>query len=58
MGDSTLNIHELLKSRVLILDGAMGTMIQKYNLQEEDYRGSRFKDWKSPHKGNNDLLVL
>ncbi len=58
MGDSTLNIHELLKSRVLILDGAMGTMIQKYNLQEEDYRGSRFKDWKSPLKGNNDLLVL
>lgn len=51
-------IHEQLKNRVLILDGAMGTMIQKYQLQEEDYRGERFKDWKSPLKGNNDLLVL
>lgn len=43
---------------MLILDGAMGTMIQQYKLEEEDYRGSRFKDWKSPLKGNNDLLNL
>ena len=53
-----MDIKQLLKERVLILDGAMGTMIQKYQLQEDDYRGSRFKDWKSPLKGNNDLLVL
>jgi 5-methyltetrahydrofolate--homocysteine methyltransferase len=51
-------IEELLQQRVLILDGAMGTMIQKYQLQEEDYRGERFRDWHSPLKGNNDLLVL
>lgn len=44
--------------RILIIDGAMGTMIQRYNLQEEDYRGERFKDWKSDVKGNNDLLSL
>lgn len=53
-----MEITELLKKRVLILDGAMGTMIQKYKLEEADYRGERFKDWKSPLKGNNDLLVL
>lgn len=53
-----MEITELLKERVLILDGAMGTMIQKYKLEEADYRGERFKDWKSPLKGNNDLLVL
>ena len=44
--------------RILIIDGAMGTMIQRYNLQEADYRGERFKDWKSDVKGNNDLLSL
>ena len=53
-----MSLRQILKEKVLILDGAMGTMIQKYNLQEEDYRGERFKDWKSPLKGNNDLLVL
>jgi 5-methyltetrahydrofolate--homocysteine methyltransferase len=53
-----VNLGQLLKEKVLILDGAMGTMIQKYKLQEEDYRGSRFKDWKGALKGNNDLLVL
>jgi len=53
-----VTIYNELKNRVLILDGAMGTMIQKYNLKEEDYRGERFKDWKHPLKGNNDLLVL
>jgi 5-methyltetrahydrofolate--homocysteine methyltransferase len=52
------DIKELLKERILIIDGAMGTMIQRYNLQEEDYRGERFKDWPSDVKGNNDLLCL
>ena len=51
-------IRELLKERVLVLDGAMGTMIQKYNLTETDYRGERFKDFSSDLKGNNDLLCL
>jgi len=45
-------------SRILVLDGAMGTMIQGYKLEEEDYRGERFKDWEQDLKGNNDLLVL
>ncbi len=49
--------NELLK-RVLVIDGAMGTMIQRYKLDESGYRGERFKDWKSDLKGNNDLLVL
>jgi len=45
-------------NRILMLDGAMGTMLQKQQLEEEDFRGERFKDWPSPLKGNNDLLVL
>jgi 5-methyltetrahydrofolate--homocysteine methyltransferase len=49
---------DLLKQRILILDGAMGTMIQRCNLAETDYRGERFADWPSDLKGNNDLLVL
>ncbi|HYO21910.1 MAG TPA: homocysteine S-methyltransferase family protein [Flavisolibacter sp.] len=52
------NIKELLQQRILIIDGAMGTMIQRYQLSEEDYRGERFKDWPSDIKGNNDLLCL
>ena len=52
------NIRELLKHRILIIDGAMGTMIQRYKLNEEDYRGERFKNWPSDVKGNNDLLCL
>ncbi len=44
--------------RILIIDGAMGTMIQRYRLDEAGYRGERFKDWRSDIKGNNDLLVL
>lgn len=44
--------------RILILDGAMGTMIQTYTLTEEDFRGQRFADWASPLRGNNDLLNL
>src|SRR5688572_11222263 len=54
-------LHELeaiLKSRILILDGAMGTMIQTYKLGEAEYRGERFKDYEHDVKGNNDLLVL
>ncbi len=51
-------IETLLKQRILILDGAMGTMIQRYKLTEADYRGTRFADWHRDLKGNNDLLVL
>ncbi len=53
-----MDIKDILKERILILDGAMGTMIQKYELQDEDYRGERFKDYPHALKGNNDLLVL
>jgi 5-methyltetrahydrofolate--homocysteine methyltransferase len=52
------NIRNLLKQRILVLDGAMGTMIQRYNLEEHDFRGERFKDHPHPLKGNNDLLSL
>ncbi len=48
----------LMKQRILFLDGAMGTMIQNYQLDEADYRGEQFKDWASDLKGNNDLLSL
>ncbi len=51
-------VEDLLKERILILDGAMGTMIQRHRLQEADYRGDRFKTWPTDVKGNNDLLVL
>ena len=51
-------IEKLLQQRILILDGAMGTMIQRYKLGEADYRGERFKDWHRDLKGNNDLLVM
>lgn len=51
-------LYKALGKRILILDGAMGTMIQRYNFTEEDYCGERFKDWESPLKGNNDLLSL
>jgi len=47
-----------LNKKILIIDGAMGTMIQAYQLDEQDYRGERFSDWPSDLKGNNDLLVL
>jgi len=52
------NIEEILQERILVLDGAMGTMLQRYKFTEEDFRGERFKDWPSPLKGNNDLLSL
>ncbi|MFN3019967.1 homocysteine S-methyltransferase family protein [Chryseobacterium sp. TY3] len=51
-------LYKALSERILVLDGAMGTMLQRYGFQEEDYRGDRFKDWKAPVKGNNDLLSL
>lgn len=51
-------LQELLEKRILILDGAMGTMIQGYELEEEDYRAGWFEDHKTPLKGNNDLLSL
>ncbi|MCP4123041.1 MAG: 5-methyltetrahydrofolate--homocysteine methyltransferase [Bacteroidetes bacterium] len=53
-----MQIVEILKERILVLDGAMGTMIQRYKLEEEDYRGERFKDHPGSLKGNNDLLSL
>ncbi|MBT3302584.1 MAG: methionine synthase [Bacteroidetes bacterium] len=51
-------IKEILKNRILVLDGAMGTMIQKYTLSEEDYRGSRFTNIQNDVQGNNDLLSI
>jgi 5-methyltetrahydrofolate--homocysteine methyltransferase len=59
MGNTTAIWDEIFasaKERILILDGAMGTMLQKQNLQEDDFRGERFQDWPSPLQGNNDLL--
>ena len=52
------DIKKDLAERILIIDGAMGTMIQRYKLSEEDYRGERFKDWHLDVKGNNDLLCI
>jgi 5-methyltetrahydrofolate--homocysteine methyltransferase len=52
------SIEKDLQDRILIIDGAMGTMIQQYKLQENDYRGERFRDWASDVKGNNDLLCI
>ncbi|MCH9711460.1 MAG: methionine synthase, partial [Proteobacteria bacterium] len=51
-------LQSLLNQRILVLDGAMGTMIQKHKLSEQDYRGERFKDWPILIQGNNDLLSL
>src|SRR2546430_539807 len=51
-------LEALLAERILLLDGAMGTMIQRARLAEEDYRGQRFRDWSRELKGNNDLLSL
>ena len=53
-----VNIYNILKERILVLDGAMGTMIQEYKFSESDYRGIRFKNFPSTVKGNNDLLSL
>ena len=51
-------IKNILSKRILLLDGAMGTMIQRYNLTEEDFLGERFKGWKKDIKGNNDILAI
>ena len=53
-----MNIREHLQKRIFIIDGAMGTMIQRHKLTESDYRGEQFKDWQLDLKGNNDLLCL
>ena len=52
------SLHQALKDRILVIDGAMGSMIQGYDLQEADYRGERFADFPKDLKGNNDLLCL
>ncbi|WP_027137662.1 homocysteine S-methyltransferase family protein [Gaetbulibacter saemankumensis] len=52
------NIKQALEQRILVLDGAMGTMIQQYKFTEEDFRGERFKDYPTPLQGNNDLLSI
>jgi 5-methyltetrahydrofolate--homocysteine methyltransferase len=54
----SITIQEAIKKNILILDGAMGTMLQRYNFSEEDFRGERFKNFPHPLKGNNDLLSL
>jgi 5-methyltetrahydrofolate--homocysteine methyltransferase len=53
-----MGIRELLLKKILVIDGAMGTMIQRHRLTEEDYRGERFHDWHTDVKGNNDLLCI
>ncbi|EEG87394.1 5-methyltetrahydrofolate--homocysteine methyltransferase [Proteus penneri ATCC 35198] len=58
MANIKQQLVEALEKRILVLDGAMGTMIQQYQLTEADYRGERFADWNCDVKGNNDLLVL
>ncbi len=52
------DIEKLLEQRILVLDGAMGTMLQQYQFGEADFRGDRFRDWPQPLQGNNDLLSL
>ena len=52
------SIETLVRERILILDGAMGTMIQQYNLTEDDFRGKRFAQIPGQLKGNNDILCL
>ncbi|MCK5575906.1 MAG: hypothetical protein KAI28_08815, partial [Sphingomonadales bacterium] len=56
--DQSAQLRALLGQRILILDGAMGTMIQEHSFTESDYRGSRFAEWGQDVKGNNDLLSL
>jgi 5-methyltetrahydrofolate--homocysteine methyltransferase len=58
MMTTATRLHELLASRILLLDGAMGTMIQRHRLTEAEFRGERFRDHHHDLKGNNDLLVL
>ncbi|MCQ4036233.1 homocysteine S-methyltransferase family protein [Kaistella montana] len=56
--ENSEQLYKVLSERILVLDGAMGTMLQRYKFEEEDYRGERFKNWEYPLKGNNDLLSL
>jgi len=56
--DAELRLRDALSNNILILDGAMGTMIQQHTFGEQEYRGDRFADWPSDLKGNNDLLTL
>lgn len=58
MNTTEKRLRDLFEQRILMIDGAMGTMIQRYKLEEADYRGERFKDWHLDIKGNNDLLCL
>ena len=51
-------IYTEIQKRILVLDGAMGTMLQQYNFTEEDFRGERFRDYPTPLQGNNDLLSI
>ncbi|MBU2862423.1 methionine synthase [Reinekea forsetii] len=56
--DRIKSLYSAIKERILILDGAMGSLIQSYQLEEQDYRGDRFSDWPSDIRGNNDLLSI
>ncbi len=56
--DTKQQLSDILKERILVLDGAMGTMIQRYKLTEADYRGEQFKDFHLDVKGNNDMLSI
>ncbi|HOF64756.1 MAG TPA: hypothetical protein PLL54_10665, partial [Dermatophilaceae bacterium] len=56
--DATEALTDAFRSRILLLDGAMGTMVQRHELTEADYRGERFAAWPSDLRGNNDLLSL
>src|SRR6478672_11784757 len=58
MTDRTQLLHDLIARRILILDGAMGTMVQRHKLSEADFRGSRFADHDHDLRGDNDVLVL
>ncbi len=58
MSTTLEKIQKLLKQRILIIDGAMGTMVQRYKLEEKDFRAERFADWSKDLKGNNDLLSI
>ncbi len=58
MTETEKRIKQLASKRILVLDGAMGTMIQEHKLEEADYRGEQFKDWHCDLKGNNDLLAV
>ena len=57
-GENTKLLEAAIAKRILVTDGAMGTMIQRLGFDEDDYRGERFASWNQSVKGNNDLLVL